>query len=241
MKKLIVINIAIILSLMVLSLIKTQDLEKYFGLISLLLLAIIIFTLLMAFESRPSGSKDIATIAILGAFSAASRIPFAGIPSFQPSTFIIIAVGAVMGPYAGFMVGIETALISNFFLGQGPWTPWQMLAWGLAGVFGSFLKRWIGKKNGIYALMVLGAVYGYIYGLIMNIWYWLAFIYPHTIESFLLVWSLSVYFDTLHSIGNVLFSDVFGIQLLKILIRFKVRFGVFNPQPLSTLKQSCKE
>ncbi len=198
--------------------------DQYWGLISLLFLLLLLLEFVFLFEDKVAGSKDVAMISILGAISAASRVPFAGIPSVQPSTFIIILTGYTLGSYAGFMVGMETALLSNFLLGQGPWTPWQMLAWGLAGVFGAMLKFLHGNKYEIYALMAFGFAYGYIYGIIMNLWYWLAFIYPHTLASFLMVESLSVYFDTLHALGNLIFIDLFGARFIEILDRYRKRF-----------------
>jgi energy-coupling factor transport system ATP-binding protein len=93
------------------------------------------------FEAAAVSSKEIALVAMLGTISAAARIPFAAIPNVQPCTFLIICSGYVFGPVAGFMVGAITALVSNFFLGQGPWTPFQMLAWGLAGISAAYLRR----------------------------------------------------------------------------------------------------
>ncbi len=202
-------------------------LDRYWGIISLLFLLLLILEFFLLFEERITGSKEVAVISILGAISAASRIPFASIPSVQPSTFIIMLTGYVFGIYAGFMVGIETALLSNFFLGQGAWTPWQMLAWGIAGIIG-YAMRGIPKKNyWIYIFMIIGFFYGYIYGIITNLWYWLAFIYPHNIQSFLLVESLSLWFDTLHGLGNVIFMDLFGEGFIKILRRYQMRFSLF--------------
>ena len=98
-----------------------------------LMVVLVILAFFFEFESAAMGAKEIALVAMLGTISAAVRIPFAAIPNVQPCTFIIICSGYIFGPLAGFMVGAVTALVSNLFLGQGPWTPYQMLAWGLAG------------------------------------------------------------------------------------------------------------
>ncbi|MBN1289954.1 MAG: ECF transporter S component, partial [Actinobacteria bacterium] len=100
-------------------------------------LACVILILLyyyIKFEEKKADAKTIAILGALSALSIAGRILFAPIPNIQPSTFIIIAGGYVFGPVSGFMVGATTALVSNFMLGHGPWTVWQMLAWGLAGL-----------------------------------------------------------------------------------------------------------
>ena len=86
-------------------------------------------------------SREIAAVASLGALSAAGRIAFAAVPSVQPSTVLVIVSGWVLGPSAGFTVGATTALVSNVFLGQGPWTIWQMLSWGGIGMVAGFLGK----------------------------------------------------------------------------------------------------
>ena len=75
-------------------------------------------------------------MATLAAVAAAGRVLFVAVPGVQPVTVITIAAGAALGARAGFATGAVAALASNFFLGQGPWTPWQMLAWGACGVAG---------------------------------------------------------------------------------------------------------
>ena len=90
-------------------------------------------------ETGPSASKEIALVATLAAVAAAGRVLFVAIPGVQPVTVITVAAGAALGARAGFATGAVAALASNFFLGQGPWTPWQMLAWGACGVAGAAL------------------------------------------------------------------------------------------------------
>jgi energy-coupling factor transport system substrate-specific component len=149
------------------------------------------------------------------------RIPFAVIPNVQPCTYLIICSGYVFGPVAGFMVGSVTALVSNFFLGQGPWTLYQMLAWGLAGVSASYVRRF--RLNTIW-LIVFGVIWGYLYGWIMNTWFWLSFIYPLTLKTFAVYQLNSIWFDTFHAIGNVIFLGLFGMRTIAILERFRQRF-----------------
>lgn len=75
-------------------------------------------------------AREIVMIAVLATIAAVSRVPFAPLPSVQPTSFVVIVAALVLGPEAGFMIGSTAALVSNFFLGQGPWTPWQMFCWG---------------------------------------------------------------------------------------------------------------
>ena len=158
---------------------------------------------------------------MLGTISAVARVPFAAIPSVQPCTFFIICSGYVFGPLAGFMVGAVTALVSNFFLGQGPWTPYQMLAWGLVGVSAAYFRKF---KPGRISLIIFGIVWGYLYGWIMNTWFWVSMAYPLTFKTFFVYQVTSIWFDTLHAISNAIFLGFFGVKIIGILERFKKRF-----------------
>ena len=217
-----------LLLFIIFSILYPQEMIEYSSLITLILVVVILLQFFFMYERRIGGPKEVAITSILGAFSAAARIPFAGIPSVQPCTFIVLVSGYAFGPTAGFMIGAETALLSNFFLGQGPWTPWQMLAWGIMGPIGYLFRIFFeGKKHELLAFMVTGAMAGYAFGVIMNIWHWLTFVYPHTWESFLLVELSSIWFDTLHAAGNVIFIDLFAIRFISILERYQKRFALF--------------
>jgi energy-coupling factor transport system substrate-specific component len=191
------------------------------GLVATVLVILILLAFFFEFEATALSSKEIALVAMLGTLSAVLRIPFAVIPNVQPCTYLIICSGYVFGPVAGFMVGAVTALVSNFFLGQGPWTLYQMLAWGLAGVSASYVRRF--KLNTVW-LIVFGVIWGYLYGWIMNTWFWLSFIYPLTLKTLAVYQLNSIWFDTFHAIGNVIFLGLFGMKTIAILERFRQRF-----------------
>ena len=109
-----------------LTFIDSSELRTYAALLTNAFMLLLLATFFGRFEETSVSSKEVALIGILGAIIAASRIPFAAIPNVQPCTFLIMAVGLVFGPLAGFMVGGTTAIVSNLFLGMGPWTIWQM-------------------------------------------------------------------------------------------------------------------
>lgn len=197
------------------------DLSLNWGLVSGVMVVLLIVGFFLEFQERAAGSKEIALVAMLGTLSAVLRIPFAAIPSVQPSTYIVICSGYVFGPVAGFMVGALTALISDLFLGLGPWTPLQMAAWGLAGVSAGYLRRF--NLNRV-ALVVLGVAWGYLFGLIMDSWFWASFVYPLTFRSFVAAKATGLWFDTFHAIGNAVFLWVFGPKTIVILERFRKRF-----------------
>ena len=191
------------------------------GLLATVLAVLAIAAFFFEFEAAALSAKEVALVAMLGTLSAVLRIGFAAIPSVQPCTYLIICTGYVFGPVAGFMVGAMTPLVSNFFLGQGPWTPFQMLAWGLLGVLAAMLRRF---NLGRLWLVVLGVVGGYLYGWIVNTWYWASYIHPLTPNTFLVYQSHSVWLDTFHAIGNAAFLGFFGVRTIQILERFRKRF-----------------
>ncbi|MDD5448000.1 MAG: ECF transporter S component [Actinomycetota bacterium] len=193
------------------------------GMLSLIAVALTLLFFYLLFEQSESSSKSIAAIAALSALSVGGRILFAPLPSIQPSTFLIIVSGWVFGPIAGFMVGSTTALLSNFFLGHGPWTPWQMLAWGICGfVSGLCGKSSVtGKK---WPLSIYCAAWGFLYGWIVNAYFVLGFVKPLSLASIFSVYAASAWFDLLHAAGNFAFAFLFGEDLIKILSRYHSRF-----------------
>jgi len=186
-----------------------------------MMVVLLILAFAFSFEASAMSSREIALIAMLSTLSAVSRIPFAAIPSVQPSTFLIICSGYVFGPLPGFMVGAVTALVSNFFLGQGPWTPYQMFAWGLVGILAALMHK---LHAGILVMVIFGLVCGYLYGWIMNTWYWVSFSYPLTLRTFLVYQATSIWFDTLHALSNAVLLGIFGLKTIRILERFEKRF-----------------
>src|SRR5437879_13836470 len=115
--------------------------------LSLLLVAAALLALGVAWlEPGTDSAKGIALIATLGGAAAAGRVLFAAIPGVQPVTVIAVCAGAALGARAGIAVGGVAALVSNFFLGQGVWTPWQMLAWGACGALGALCAGFVPSR-----------------------------------------------------------------------------------------------
>lgn len=197
------------------------DILSNWALMGTILVGLTAVAFFFQFEETAAGSKEVTLVAILGTVSAVLRIPLAAVPSFQPCTYLVICSGYVFGSTAGFMVGAITALVSNFFLGQGPWTVFQIFAWGMAGVSAAYFRRFNLDRKG---LVVLGIAWGYLFGVIMNTWFWTAFVYPLTPRTFLIAQLNSVWFDTAHAVGNAVFLGLFGTKTIGILERFRERF-----------------
>ncbi len=199
------------------------SLEPYggWGLIATVLIVLVIASFFFKFDETATSSREVALVAMLGTVSAVLRLPFAALPSVQPCTYLIICTGYVFGPVAGFMVGAITALVSNFFLGQGPWTIYQMFAWGMAGISAAYIRQIHLNKSG---LVVFGIIWGYLFGWIVNLYFWVSFVYPLTLKTFLVTQFNSIWFDTLHAISNGIFLGLLGTRTIAILDRLKKRF-----------------
>jgi len=224
MKKIHIIGLTTSITLIILFItISRNGVYDVWGIGTLLMMILTLGVMFYQFEKGKITSKEISLIAILSGTSAISRVPFAAIPGVQPCTYITICTGYVFGPVAGFMVGATTALVSNMFLGQGPWTIFQMFAWGMVGSTASFLQKLKVKQLG---LVVFGVIWGYLFGWIMNLWYWTLYIYPHTIYTLGFSMLSSVWFDTLHAIGNAIFLLILGEKTIKIFMRYKNRFHI---------------
>ncbi len=201
------------------------------GIASLVVLA---FT--VRFESSHVSPRELAIIALLGALSALLRVPFAAIPGLQPSTYLVVCSGYVFGPVAGFMVGAMTAVVSNFFLGHGPWTLFQVLAWGLAGASAPLLRKAALRPR---TLALFGICWGILFGLMTNAWMWVAFVYPLTLRTFVVTLLNSVGFDAMHAAGNALFLGLLGVRTIRILERYHKRFNWVRAEPVEPLEGTC--
>jgi energy-coupling factor transport system substrate-specific component len=168
------------------------------------------------FESGVDSTRELAVVATIGAAAAAGRVLFAAIPGVQPVTVIAVAAGAALGARAGFGVGALAALASNFFLGQGPWTPWQMLAWGGCGVVGALAAPLV-RRRIPFALLCF--VLGFAFSGLMDVWEWYSF-YPHTWAALTVQLGRGFWFDAAHAIGNVVIALVAGPELRRLLERY---------------------
>ena len=182
----------------------------------------------LRFEQRRVEPRELVLLAVLAAIAAAARIPFAAIPNVQPTTFIIMMSGYVFGAESGFMIGAVAALASNMILGQGPWTPWQMIAWGLVGLTAGLFRRFLFHRWG---QIIFGFVWAYLFGVIMNMWGIMSLGgsgTPITLKAILIYFAASLTFDTFHAVSNLVFILVFGNTWIKILTRFKVKYGLLE-------------
>jgi energy-coupling factor transport system substrate-specific component len=186
------------------------------GVALLLLAAGLIVAGTIWFESGPASTREITLIATLAAVAAAGRVLFAAVPGVQPVTVIALATGAALGLRAGVTVGALAALVSNLFLGQGPWTPWQILGWAGCGAVGALAAPALRRR---LPFAVAAFACGFAFSTLMDLWLWLSF-WPHTWEALTVVLARGVWFSGAHAVGNVLIALAVGPELGRMLERY---------------------
>jgi prenyltransferase beta subunit len=187
------------------------------------------------YEHGHPSSKVLALVATLAALAALGRVAFAPLPNVKPTTDIVLLSGYALGGAPGFVVGAAGALASNLFFGQGPWTPWQMGAWGLVGVVGAALGAATGRRVPRVPLAVACCAAGFLYGAILDFSTWATFSGEHTLAQFLVISGTSLPFNVAHAAGNLLFCLAFGPAFVRALLRYRERFEVrFEPVAAAT-------
>jgi Prenyltransferase and squalene oxidase repeat len=173
-------------------------------------------------RSRPP-SQVVALVAALAALAIAGRIAFAAFPNVKPTTDIVIFAGYALGPAPGFAVGALTALVSNLWFGQGPWTPWQMAGWGLCGILGAALALGVRNASRLSLALTCGLA-GILYGALLNFSLMATYGGDLSLERFGVLAARAVPFDVAHVAGNVVFALIAGPAMVRMLIRFRERF-----------------
>ncbi|MCR5393418.1 MAG: ECF transporter S component [Olsenella sp.] len=170
--------------------------------LTLLVVVLCVGLFLASYEASRPALRQVMPTATLAALAAAGRILFAPIPDVKPVSAIAIVAGATLGRREGFMVGALAALVSNFFFGQGVWTPWQMYAWGLVGYLAGVLgERGLFQRRG--ALYVYGFLSALMYGVILNGWYVIGYVEPITWPAIVAAYVAGVPWDCLHGAATV--------------------------------------
>ena len=203
--------------------------DRRFYFISLLVVLETMLPFALVFESRKPQARELVVIAVLCAIAVAGRAAFFMLPQFKPVIALVIITGVAFGGEAGFMVGAMTGFVSNFFLGQGPWTPYQMFAFGIIGFLSGvlFRKGLLNRSRG--SLAVFGAFATLIiYGGIMNpasmvIWQSGS---AMTGKMLLFMYLQGLPMDLVHAAATVTYILIIARPMLEKLDRIKVKYGL---------------
>ncbi|MDR2686360.1 MAG: ATP-binding cassette domain-containing protein [Oscillospiraceae bacterium] len=196
-------------------------------------LAVILETMLpfaLLFERRRPQARELVVIAVLSAIAVAGRGAFFMLPQFKPVTALVIITGIAFGGEAGFLVGAVTGFASNMFFGQGPWTPWQMFAFGIVGFLAGVLFKRGALLRGRPALCVFGGLATLvIYGGLMNASAMLAYQSNPTLPMYLAYCLQGLPLDLVHALATVVFLAAMARPMLEKLDRIKVKYGLVAP------------
>lgn len=203
--------------------------DKKYYFISLLIILETMIPFGFAFENRKPKARELVIISALCAIGVAGRTVFFMLPQFKPVAAIVIISGVAFGGETGFLVGAITAFVSNFFFGQGPWTPWQIFSFGIIGFLaGIMFQKGILRKTKTDMCVFGFLVTFIIYGGIMNpasVIMWQSNI---NINMVLSSYVMGMPFDFIHAVSTVFFLFFAAEPMLEKLERIKIKYGLIE-------------
>lgn len=194
--------------------------EKRYLFISFAVAALAVVLFISGYEKKLIGSRRAVTVSVMTALCIVGRF----IPLFKPITALTVITAMYLGGEAGFLVGALSALISNFYFGQGPWTPFQMLAWGLIGLVAGYLKEPL--KNSRILLCIYGVISGVAFSLIMDVWsvVWYSGELNPTLYLSTIVTALP--HTAMYAVSNFIFLWFLARPFGEKLERVKIKYGI---------------
>jgi hypothetical protein len=192
---------------------------------SFLLVSLVLLLGWLAYERARPSARMVAVVATLAAVAALGRDAFVALPDVKPITAMTLVVGYALGPLPGFSVGALGMLASNVVLGQGPYTPWQMAAWGGVGLAGALLGALSGRRMGRIGLAVACAFAAIAAKEVMNVYTWTIGA-SHTPAALLAAAGAALPFDLTDTIASLLFGLAFAPELARLLARMRARMDV---------------
>lgn len=194
--------------------------EKKYLFISFAVAVLSIALFISGYEKKLIGSRRAVTVSVMTALCIVGRF----IPLFKPITALTVISAMYLGGEAGFLVGAMSALISNFYFGQGPWTPFQMLAWGLIGLVAGYISKPLKKSR--LLLCVYGVVCGIAFSLVMDVWsvVW----YSGRLDPTLYLTSVlaALPHTAIYAISNFIFLWFLARPFGEKLERIKIKYGI---------------
>lgn len=211
------ISIGLIAALIVLGAIVFSD--RAYVWISLVVTILACLPFFIGYEKRSADAGRLSVLAAMTALSVLGRFLFAPIPHFKPISAMVIICGMYLGAESGFMCGALSAITSNILFGQGPWTPFQMLSWGLIGLFSGVFSK-ILKKHRIL-LLLCGALAGVAYSLLMDIWSTIEIESGFSLSRYLALAATALPVTVVYAVSNVIFLSLLAHPIGKKLERME--------------------
>ena len=204
-----------------------DDRKYYFT--SFLIIIETILSFCMVFEWGKPKARELIVISVLCAIAVVGRMAFFMLPEFKPTTALIIIAGVCFGGETGFLVGAVTGFVSNFFFGQGPWTPWQMFAFGIIGFIAGILfkKGFIRKTKATLCIFGFFSAFA-VYGGIMNTASIIMWQNKITWEMMLTAYIMGMPLDLIHALSTAFFLWFISEPMIEKIERIKIKYGLIK-------------
>lgn len=200
--------------------------QNRYDIVMLLVAVLSIVPFFLRFEHKRQNVRELVLVAVMTALSVAGRFLFAPVPGFKPVTAIVIITGLYLGWEAGYLCGSLTALVSNLYFGQGPWTPFQMAIWGLIGLFAALLAKQLCASR--ILLCIYGVFSGVAYSAFMDVWSTLWYDGYLNIARYLALLITALPFMAVYAVSNVVFLLMLTGSIGRKLTRIKTKYGLLQ-------------
>ncbi|MCK9480097.1 MAG: ECF transporter S component [Firmicutes bacterium] len=201
--------------------------DRKYNIISMIIAILACAPFFLRFERQKKSSREMIIIAVMITLSSIGRFAFAPIPGFKPVTAMVVITAIYFGSEAGFITGAFSALLSNIFFGQGPWTPFQMFVWGFLGFFAGVLAS-KGLLDNKIQLSVYGVAAGIAFSLMMDVWTVISMDGFFNMSRYLVAVAASLPFMFIYAVSNIIFLLALEKPIGKRLERIKVKYQITN-------------
>ena len=198
--------------------------DRQYAYITLCVAVLSCLPFFLHFERSANDVKRLILIAVMVALSVAGRMLFAPLQHFKPVTALVIITAMYFGSEAGFLTGALSAVLSNFYFGQGPWTPCQMFSWGMIGFFSGLLAPLLRRSR--IALCIWGGIGGVLYSFLMDIWTVLWADGYFNLPRYFAAIASAVPVTAVYVVSNILFLLVLAKPIGKLLARMKTKYAL---------------
>lgn len=198
--------------------------DKQYAWVSLCVTVLACVPFFLHFERSGADAKRTVLMACLVALSVLGRILFAMVPGFKPVTAIVVITAMYFGSEAGFLTGALSAVLSNFYFGQGPWTPFQMFSWGILGFIAGLIASPLKKSRVVLTLYAL--LSGVLYSFLMDIWTVLWADGGFNWSRYLAALASAVPFTAMYAVSNAVFLWLLAAPIGKVLGRIKTKYAL---------------
>ncbi len=201
--------------------------DRKYNIISMIVAVLACVPFFFAFEKRRASTKEMMVVAVMVAISVTGRFVFAALPGFKPVTAIVVITAMYLGPEAGFLTGALSAVVSNMYFGQGPWTPFQMFSWGIIGLLAGLLakKGWLQNK---IALSLYGVFAGVLFSQMMDVWTVLNWDGAFHWSRYLVAMTSALPFTAIYAVSNGIFLLIAAGPIGRKLERIKEKYGLME-------------